>query len=101
MQVTNNAKEGVVVLRIIDSALRHNITEQEIRFAWNTIIESSIVQIRHEKQPPHYMRVGFLPSGAMVEFIAFSDGFDWYVFHAKSPLTAGFKKEFKENGGIL
>ena len=61
----------------------------------------SIVRIRHDKQPPHYMMIGILQNGKTVELIAFSDGLDWYVFHAKTPLTAGFKKEFKENGGKL
>ena len=93
--------EGEGVLQIIDSALRHGLTEEDIRSAWNAVIEDSIVQIRHDKQPPHYMMIGILPNGATVELIAFSDGLDWYVFHAKTPLTASFKKEFKENGGRL
>ena len=93
--------KGERVLQIIDSSLRHGLTEEDIRSAWNAVIEDSIVQIRHDKQPPHYMMIGILPNGATVELIAFSDGLDWYVFHTKTPLTASFKKEFKENGGRL
>ena len=89
------------MLHIIDSALRHGLTEEELRSAWNAVIEDSIVHVRHDKQPSHYMMIGILPNGATVEMIAFSDGLDWYLFHAKTPLTAGFKKEFKENGGQL
>ena len=89
------------MLQIIDSALRHGLSEDEIRSAWETVIMDSIVRIRHDKQPPHYMMIGILQNGKTVELIAFSDGLDWYVFHAKTPLTAGFKKEFKENGGKL
>ena len=89
------------MLQIIDSALRHGLSEDEIRSAWESVIMDSIVRIRHDKQPPHYMMIGILQNGKTVELIAFSDGLDWYVFHAKTPLTAGFKKEFKENGGKL
>lgn len=89
---------GVVVL---DSALKHGFSAEDIERAWSTIAQENAVRIRHEKYPPHYMGIGLLPSGRAIEMIAFSDGIDWYVFHACSPLTARFKMEYRDNGGAI
>ena len=89
---------GVVVY---DSALKHGLSAEDIERAWNTVAQENIVRVRHEKHPPHYMGIGFLPNGKAIELIAFSDGIDWHVFHACSPLTARFKIEYRDNGGVI
>lgn len=89
------------MLEILDSALRHGFSESELRGIWETVPEDSVVHVRHGKQPPHYMMVGTTVDGRIVELIAFTDGFDWYLFHAMTPMTPDFKKEYIENGGML
>lgn len=90
------------MLHIIDSALRHGFSEDELRRIWDRAPEDSVVRVRHWKQPPHYMAIGFTDDGKhVVELLAYTDGFDWWLFHAKTPPTGGFKKEYIENGGIL
>ena len=89
------------MLYIIDSALRHGFSEGELRRIWDTVPDESVVRVRHEKQPPHYMMVGFTEDDRQVELIAYTDGFDWWLFHAFTPITPGFRKEYVENGGIL
>lgn len=86
---------------VYESALKHGFTEAEVRLAWKTALDAeSFVRIRFDKQPPHYMGVGYV-GNRKVELIAVSDGATWYVFHANSPLTGGFKGEYRENGGLL
>lgn len=45
--------------------------------------------------PPHYLGLGVLPDGRVVELVALSDGYDWYIFHAMCPPTRGFMHEYK------
>lgn len=88
----------VVVYR---SALKHGFTEDEIEAAWRSAIETgSFVRVRFDKQPPHYMGIGYV-GDRKVELIAVSDGLVWRVFHANAPLTGGFKNEYRESGGLL
>lgn len=88
-------------IEVYGSALKHGFSEREVRVAWKSALATrTVVRIRFDKQPPHYMGVG-LVGNSKVEVIAASDGFTWHVFHADSPLTGGFKKEYRENGGIL
>lgn len=89
------------MLNILDSALKHGFSEDELRRIWDTVPEESVVRVRHAKQPPHYMMVGFTENGKPVELIAFTDGFDWWLFHALTPITPGFRKEYVENGRLL
>lgn len=84
---------------VLDSALKHGFTEEQIRAAWDSL-DGSWVRIRKEKLPPHYMAIGII-GNKDIEMIAFSTGLDFYVFHANSPLSASFRKEYRENGGRL
>lgn len=84
-----------------DSALKHGFTEDEIRAAWDSALKiESFVRVRFDKQPPHYMAVGYVGE-RKVELISYSDGRAWHVFHADSPLSGGFKKEYEKSGGML
>lgn len=89
--------ERTPMVYVIESALRHGLSEAEVESAWENVFE--YVRCRHGKQPPHYMALGSLPGGRTVELVAFSTGFDWYVFHAMTPPTPGFMHEYRENGG--
>lgn len=79
------------------AALRHGLTTDEVVHAWDNAFE--YVRCRYEKIPPHYMALGSLPDGRTCELVAFSDGFDWYVFHAVAPVTQGFMHEYRRAGG--
>lgn len=94
-------RDWSALLRIVDSALRHGFSEDDLRRIWDTVPEDSVVRVRHAKQPPHYMMVGFAQDGCPVELVAYTDGFDWWLFHAQMPVTSGFRKEYVVNGGIL
>lgn len=63
--------------------------------------EEPAVRARHARRPPHYMMVGFTPTGGQVVLIAYNDGFDWWLFRAYTPITPGFRKEYVKNGGII
>lgn len=89
------------MLNIVDSALKHGFTDGELRRIWDTVPEDSVVRVRHSKQPPHYMMVGYTGQGRPVELIAYTDGFDWWLFHAYTPITSGFRREYVRNGGFL
>lgn len=88
---------GVTVVYVIESALKHGLSEDDIVSAWENVFE--YVRCRHKKMPPHYMALGTLQNGRTVELVAFSTGLDWYVFHAMTPPTAGFMHEYRRNGG--
>ena len=81
------------VIEVTKSALKHGLTEEEIRYAWENLLEYR--RCRAEKQPPHYLAIGTLPNGNPVELVAFSTGYKWVIFHAMTPLTPGFKKQYK------
>lgn len=53
--------------------------------------------VRRDKWPPHYMAFGRI-GNRDVEMIAYSTGSRFIIFHAKSPVGAKFKREYKENG---
>ena len=91
--------EGAGVVIVLESAVKHGFTEEQIKAAWESS-DGTWVRVREGKLPPHYMAIGFI-GNKEVEMIAFSTGFDYYVFHANSPLSASFKKEYRENGGRL
>ena len=89
------------MLYIIDSALKHGFSEGELRAIWENVSQDSVVRVRHNKQPSHYMMLGRTKNNQLVELIAYTNGFDWFLFHAQTPPTTGFKQEYFRNGGIL
>lgn len=89
-------KKGLFMIVVLDSALKHGFTKQEIEYAWSNIY--AFARVREGKEPPHYMAIGSLPDGRTAEMIAFSTGFDWYIFHAYTPPTKGFLSEFNSSG---
>ena len=80
-----------------NSALKHGLTEEDVKSAWIGVQEYR--RIKQDKYPPHYMAVGFLSNGKSVEMVAYSDGLDWHVFHAMSPITGNFKRVYEKEAG--
>ena len=78
------------------SARRHGFTDDEVVYAWQHAIEYR--RAKGDKQPPHYLALGTLPDGRVVELVAYSDGLDWVVFHCMVPVTKGFMHEWKSVG---
>lgn len=82
------------MIEVEDSALKHGLVEDEVRHAWNHLLE--YVRYKDGKLPPHYLGLGILPDGKTAELAAYSDGLDWHVFHAMTPPTKGFMHEFRK-----
>lgn len=80
----------------IESATKHGFTKEEVEHAWMGA-QGSWRMVRRDKWPPHYMAFGRI-GNRDVEMIAYSTGSRFVIFHAKSPVGAKFKREYKENG---
>ena len=78
---------------VYPSALKHGLTEEEVISAWEHVFEYKMREGDHF--PPHYLGLGVLPDERVVELVALSDGYDWYIFHAMCPPTRGFMHEYK------
>lgn len=78
---------------IIDPhALKHGLTEEEVRFAWDTPIVCR--QRSGENDPPIWIAIGMLQDGRLAELVALEDNQGrWHVFHAFVPPTKKFLKE--------
>ena len=81
---------------VLESAMKHGMSEDDVRTAWENVQEYRTLTERG--WPPHYMAVGFLSNGKSVELIAYSEGLDWFVFHAMSPVTGNFKRLYEKGG---
>ena len=78
-------------------ALKHGLTENEIRHAWDTPIACR--QRNGEDDPPIWIAIGVLPDGRMAELVALEDSQGrWLVFHAMVPPTKKFLRELGMDG---
>ena len=57
------------LLKIVDSALKHGFSEDDLREIWNTVPEGSVVRVRHVKQPPHYMMLGDTSTDFFIDYL--------------------------------
>lgn len=72
--------------------LKHGLTEDEIRQAWDTPIACR--QRNREDDPPIWIAIGVLPDGRMAELIALENSSgQWVVLHAMTPPTKKFMRE--------
>lgn len=85
------------MVKIIQHALRHGLTERALIYAWNSPIRCR--QRNGTDDPPIWIAIGMLPDGRLVELVAFQDkaGY-WNVFHAMTPPTKKFIKELGLKG---
>ncbi|GEM_PF-498677 len=73
-------------------ALKHGLSEEEVRHAWCTPIACR--QRGGECDPPTWVAIGVLPDGRMAELVALEDSQGrWHVFHAMVPPTKKFRWE--------
>jgi hypothetical protein len=84
--------------RILPHALRHGLTEDEVAYAWASLIRCR--QRQSGDDPPRWIAIGSLPDGRMVEMVAFESlAGEWYVFHAMTPPTTKFIQELGLKAG--
>ncbi len=81
------------MIQVLQSALKHGLQEDEVVFAWQNVFEFR--RRSGNKLPAHYLALGTLPCGKLVELVAYSTGCEWVIFHAMSPPTPGVMKEFE------
>lgn len=74
------------------NALKH-LSREEVLTAWDSVAKS--IQRTSNDEPPRWLMVGWLPSGASVELIAVETTFGWLVIHAMSPVQKKFKYEIE------
>lgn len=75
-------------------ALKHGLSENEIRYAWEMIFKSTLRD--NGADPARWIAVGWLPDGRQAQLIAIKDrDGNWEIFHAMTPPT---KKVMKELG---
>lgn len=72
------------------NALKH-LSREEVLAAWDSVAKS--IQRTSDDEPPRWLMIGWLPSGASVELIAVETTFGWLVIHAMSPVQKKFKDE--------
>jgi hypothetical protein len=83
---------------VLPHALRHGLGEEEIIYAWNSLIRCR--QRQSKDEPPRWIAIGTLPDGRTVEMVAFESlAGEWCVFHALTPPTVKFIKELGLKGG--
>lgn len=77
-------------------ALKHGLTTDEVRYAWETPIACR--SRSGVDDPPIYIAIGILPDGCMAELVALeSSRGTWVVFHAMVPPTKKFLRELGMN----
>lgn len=81
-----------MIVDIAEHALKHGLSEFEIRYAWENFL------IRQNRETPfedHVVSIGVLPSGDLVQMVAVATEQGTLVYHAMKPPT---KKVLSELG---
>jgi hypothetical protein len=76
--------------QIHQNALKH-LTRQQVLHAWNSVSKS--IQRQSPDEPPRWLMIGWLPSGASVEIVAVEITSGWLIIHANSPAQKKFLNE--------
>ena len=85
-------------IRVLPNALKHGLSAQDIRYAWQSPIRCR--QRQSDDEPSRWIAIGVLPDGRLAEMVAFEDiSGSWCVFHANTPPTKKFMKELGMMGG--
>ena len=78
-------------IKVLPSANKHNLTDEEIRHAINNIVCDKTKQ---KDGKNYHFAIGLLPSGKTCEMVFFVEHIDQVVvFHAMSPARKQFIKE--------
>ncbi len=78
-------------------AFRHGLTEQQIRHAFATGVDTKRIRLRDaDRFPPSWGIIGYDEGGRNIELVAtpLANG-DVLIFHARK-LTKGFAREMRE-----
>lgn len=79
-------------IQIHPHALKH-LTYDEVLQAWGSV--AKCIQRASEDEPPRWLCIGWLTSGASVELIAVETDTGWLIIHAASPVRKRFADEIK------
>lgn len=75
------------------NALKH-LSREDVLSAWGSV--TKCIQRASDDEPPRWLCIGWLPSGAAVELIAVETAFDWLIIHAMTPVQPKFAKEIQD-----
>ncbi len=75
------------------NVLKH-LSRAEVLEAWASVTKS--IQKASNDEPPRWLMVGWLASGASAELIAVETTDGWLAIHANSPVQKKFVKEIEE-----
>lgn len=75
------------------NALKH-LSRDDVLSAWGSV--TKCIQRASDDEPPRWLCIGWLPSGAAVELIAVETAFDWLIIHAMTPVQPKFAKEIQD-----
>lgn len=75
------------------NALKH-LSREDVLAAWGSV--TKCIQRASDDEPPRWLCIGWLPSGAAVELIAVETAFDWLIIHAMTPVQPKFAKEIQD-----
>ena len=82
-------------IRVLESAKKHNLTEDEIKYASKNIVCD---KVKKRKDNLVHFAVGILPSGKTCELIFYIEHFgEVVIFHAMSPAKNQFVKEVQKS----
>lgn len=75
----------------VDShALKHGLTEPEIRYAWENYLRK---QRRSAPDEDRIIAIGATPDGSIVQMVAVVGDAGALIYHAMKPPTKGFLRE--------
>lgn len=79
-------------LLIHRNALKH-LSKDEVLEAWVSVTKS--IQRASDDEPPRWLMIGWLASGASAELIAVETTDGWLIIHAMSPAQKKFLEEIE------
>ena len=81
-------------IRVLQSAKKHNLTEDEVKYAAQHIVCD---KVKKRKDNLIHLAVGILPNGKTCELIFFIEHFgEVVIFHAMSPAKNQFVKSVQK-----
>ena len=85
-------EKGETKPEIHPNALKH-LSKVEVLEAWASVQKS--IRRMSDDEPPRWLMIGWLSSGADVELIAVETSGGWLVIHANSPVQKKFRAEIE------
>lgn len=92
MQDKSNERFAEDVVLIMDRALKHGLSEEQVRRAWDNHIDT-VLRIERDDGYVDYKTIGFSDEGHVIELTARLKPFGFLIYHANTPPTARAYKE--------